>query len=889
MPPLFCTVLAALLYAVFGLYPFGDGLLCWGDMNQQVMPLLLEYKNILCGKANMFYDLQAAGGSSFYGVYLFFLSSPFSLLSLLVPTANMQNMMNVFVAVRIIFVSFTAGIFFNRVFGDLSNAAKTLLSLMYAFSAYMFFYYQNIVWLDMMALFPLFLLGLGALLRGKTAWGYTAALCCAMLINFYLSYMLVLFTVICAAAYLFICCEKSLRGKIAAKFVCHSFLAAAVTAVIWLPALLQYSSSARGVSVTESLEYSQFFAPIESTLPMVISTAVILACLPFLMIKRNIDNKYTFCLFIVFALMFLPLIIEPINKMWHTGSYQCFPARYGYIPCFLGLCITAVILRDTEKNRKTECKNDIRRFSLCTTALLTAGFVAFTAIIILNKNSYESIISYSRSLWASYRQFIYTALVSFFAAACYAAWLLCRKISAANKGVFMLGLTAVFLCEAFFGTAAFMSATVSNPNTFAAAAEISEKITDDGFYRVKTDGKIFDVNLLGGIGYPNMGHYTSMTNADYMRMAKKLGYSSYWMEVGAYGGTLFGDALLGNKYTVSLDFNTKPYTVPVYRTQYYTIYKNTQSFKNAFFVKDSAALSRASEPENRFEIQNNIYKAVLGTDENLFTEYKPKNIGAVDIIYSQTGGAQLVRTAQTNNFILYKIDVQGAQTLYFDCFANPESAELGEHTYDSFDIYVNGVCIQTNYPNQRSNGIVELGRFNNETVKVTLILRKSVSAQSFGVYGMNMRLYEIASSADGVDIKACGNTFKLSYTAETDGKLVLPLFANGDITLTVNGEKKQYETVLEDMLAVPVQKGENEISLCFLPSGFKLGAAVSACGAAALCVVGGVGFARRKKQTEISAPRFEKLCFASLTLLAAAVIAAVYVLPVIIMLYGRYG
>ena len=43
-------------------------------------------------------------------------------------------------------------------------------------------------------------------------------------------------------------------------------------------------------------------------------------------------------------LLLLPVILDPINKMWHTGSYQSFPVRYGYMLNFLLLLFAAEIL-----------------------------------------------------------------------------------------------------------------------------------------------------------------------------------------------------------------------------------------------------------------------------------------------------------------------------------------------------------------------------------------------------------------------------------------------------------------------------------------------------------------------------------------------------------------
>ena len=45
------------------------------------------------------------------------------------------------------------------------------------------------------------------------------------------------------------------------------------------------------------------------------------------------------------------------------------------------------------------------------------------------------------------------------------------------------------------------------------------------------DKKYFDVNMVGALGYNSLSHYASFTNESYMFTMKKLGYSSYWMEV----------------------------------------------------------------------------------------------------------------------------------------------------------------------------------------------------------------------------------------------------------------------------------------------------------------------------------------------------------------------
>ena len=60
--------LLLVLYAMKELFPFGEFTVSWCDMNQQVVPLLCEFKDILEGKGSLFLNLQNAGGMNFWPV-----------------------------------------------------------------------------------------------------------------------------------------------------------------------------------------------------------------------------------------------------------------------------------------------------------------------------------------------------------------------------------------------------------------------------------------------------------------------------------------------------------------------------------------------------------------------------------------------------------------------------------------------------------------------------------------------------------------------------------------------------------------------------------------------------------------------------------------------------
>ena len=80
--------------------------------------------------------------------------------------------------------------------------------------------------------------------------------------------------------------------------------------------------------------------------------------------------------------------------------------------------------------------------------------------------------------------------------------------------------------------------------------DLSDRLDETEALQSKDLKQAFEVNLVGSMGYNSLSHYTSLTSRDYMYMMKQLGYSSYWMEVGSYGGTELTDALLSVKYLI---------------------------------------------------------------------------------------------------------------------------------------------------------------------------------------------------------------------------------------------------------------------------------------------------------------------------------------------------
>ena len=97
-----------------------------------------------------------------------------------------------------------------------------------------------------------------------------------------------------------------------------------------IPSFIEYLNSARSDSLIENLNSSYFITHLFTVLPLLFGTITVI---PFIFKKDvSTDNKIKY---ILLALLIIPMILDPINKMWHLGSYQAFPCRFAFIVTFL--------------------------------------------------------------------------------------------------------------------------------------------------------------------------------------------------------------------------------------------------------------------------------------------------------------------------------------------------------------------------------------------------------------------------------------------------------------------------------------------------------------------------------------------------------------------------
>lgn len=869
LAPAAVLLILSVVYCTAGLFPFGEKTAAWGDMKQQVLPLLLQLKQILRGGDSILYSQMTGGGMGFFSVFLFFLSNPFSFLAVLVPETELIGWINIIIALQMACCALTAQCYFQTVWGKLTFHWQTLLSISYAMSGYAMLYYQNLVWLTTMALFPLLLLSLHSMQHRGRVLPYVVVLTLTLYTQLYLSYMVILFLILFLSVCLFVM-PKEHRGGFAAKAGIGTTAAGLLSAPAWMCFWEQYQVSARGVSLFDSLSKCRLLTDWSTMLPVLTCTAVVAAALLFFPWRTKSPVK---ACPIVFLLIFIPFMLEPVNRMWHTGSYQAFPARYGYILVMLGLIAAAQVLggMPDPEPAKSQHRPLVRVWlGIGVFAVVVLSFLLFRP---------KALKDYTQSLWVSNEEYFYLFLVFLCAFVCFELLFYYFRVQAISRCVFSAGLCILILGGSLFHGDVFIGTAANTANGWKDTVSLTGKMKDDGFYRVKNHARYFEPNLLGGLGYPTLNHYTSLTPQCYMDTMKQLGYSSRWMDVNSCGGTSLTDALLCNRYT--LYQNSGPEMGKISANQIaaqsesYTIAENSHTLPLGLVVSGGAIEEDLPESE-RSEIQQYLYETLLEGDGQLVTRYEP-----TEWMGAETGtenGKHVIRleSGETAGLLSYSIPLERTQALYLDCFDELTTA-LKTKIDDAFQVTVNGELVKQAYPDSKMNGLLYLGKFRPGIYNIKLSVKQDVQAKSFSVFGLDSEyLRQALQRAQTAELSVRGANISGTCTAEDGGSLFLSVPYDKGFSAEVNGKAVPVERVCGTFMAVRLEKGENMIALRYTPRGWGMGWCLFAAGAVMLAL--SLLFLRRIEK----ARPFGTFCTGAIWFLGGLVIAVVYVFPLLV-------
>ncbi len=231
-------IIILLVASVFSkIYPLGTYSFAKYDGYYQYPGFTSYFKKVLLGQESLFYSFKGLLGYNFYATAIYYMFNPTNLLCIFSNNNNILIYYTFLVYLRIALCGFTMCKYLRYKYKDKPNMYLVIFSIAYALMAYNVCYFFNFMYFDVVALFPIVMIGLEKLIYEKKVTLYIISLTITIISNFYIGYMVCIFSAL-YFIYNYILLENKDK-KIIKKFIISSLLAGLMCSIILLPVIYE--------------------------------------------------------------------------------------------------------------------------------------------------------------------------------------------------------------------------------------------------------------------------------------------------------------------------------------------------------------------------------------------------------------------------------------------------------------------------------------------------------------------------------------------------------------------------------------------------------------------------------------------------------------------------
>ncbi len=855
LPPFVTLLIVSVALWLKHIFPFGTNTIDYYDMGQQIAAFYYHVYDALHGTKSLFYDWYSALGTNMTMNTSGCSSiSLFNLLLYFVPRDGILPALSVFTMIKMACMSLTMYHFLHKTI-HADYIWEFCFSVCYGLCGFAMMYYITNQWLDVAVIFPLLICALVRLCREGRMTSYVVYLTICLAGSYYQSFMILILIVLSVGIYYFTIAKENQEERKSAvlRLAIGTLLAFGISAFILVPQLIQTFGSTR---FENNNKEGNFYLGILKQVKGAYTTrwwSLLGLSLPFAVIFRGIVvgirssktwkeyrsgeyfRKDLFFICII-TMMCLELLFESVNLMWHFGSYVGYPIRNGFILSLVVLTAACYYSKRQETDGGTEKEKSLL-YKLLLGSVSTAIIAGLVIYAYQSRTDWvlrsvfhltalicgSSFLLYSGLLWSYHaavrsgadrtRMFQHTAIVSL---------LLAELLIFAYM---MLGKPAY--------TTGYSEQAEQSGSYIAESIELRNElgIQESTVARIKNPDTELNANYPFVMQHASLSNWTHMIEPSFQRGAVDWGYSIQYMRVLDAGGTAFSDALIGIRNVISMNEQPKELYEEIDRTtvgegtasKEYILYrcKYTLPFGVAIsgYSNNKVDVGTLDLSKDRFAVQNEVY-----------TLMQPET------------GRPLIETVCSGDGVAdahQQIEVKGHQVLYF-AGATSDSDE------GNMVISVNGKPIavptigspkQALYPAYFNNNLVCLGVFENERVSVDLEFaevdeeKRTEQGEYFSIGAMDLDLLEdLCSKYSSSDTKVETSNTSLSLVVENapaDSVLLLPVKYDRGFHAKVNAVDTEISQGYGIFTVVPLQEGNNQITMNFIPTGMKVGSMIS--------------------------------------------------------------
>lgn len=780
----FSVALFVALAAAGHVYPFGDNSFLTNDLKYQYIDFFAWFRRVLLGEANLRYSFSQGLGMNTWGLYSYYLASPFNLFCVLFPADKLTLFVFIISALKLGCIHISSAWYVQKRF-DLSKPAAFLLSLSFTFCSWTISNLCNPLWIDCLILLPICAFGCYELIREQKMIRLVIAIALNVMFCWYTAYINIIFLCIFVLVEFvdYVAAEGfswMLTLDRALRFAGAMMLGLLLSAWTFLPTILAMAKGGPVLALGPLLKTGlksliRGFIPgmwvNNGNTPQFYCGVIMMLLAISLLFNRKVSAKIRIATFIVTAVLIASSVLSPLEYIWCGMRVpNGFYSRTAFLLGFFTMWAAGYSLQALKE--RPALRRAHRPAIVMPLLALTAIELFANAHVMWNQ------------LYTGYSEETNSAYV----------------------------------------------ATASDTITTIQAQDPAP------FYRIdRTTTRADSAALNEGLalGYNQLSSYSSANNPQAIALLNSLGYSSVGEFSTRYAEPILAvDALLGVKYAI-------PENAPAE----YVLAKTNQAdstsavYENPYTLSIGIAASSdiknsTLKSENPFEKQNDLYNKILGREVELYTKIEATSTENSDSL------KQWSVTVPASSIGYLYINKDATAGSYW-----PVTLTIDQRTIENeawrFDNNIRQIADASDAPSQHtvSIGVAEgYTDMPQDNEPVFYALNLDVFEQIIN----ELRTSEFIPTVfeDG--------RIEGEYTAKDDGNLLLSIPYDEGWDVTVNGTAAELTPAADKGLSsLNMQKGANRIVMTYKTPGALAGLAVSLATAAALIAAG--LYARHKK------------------------------------------
>ena len=859
--------LMLILYALLRVFPFGDNSVLVLDLNGQYVGFYEALRAFVYGDGSLLYSFARSLGGEMMGIYAYYIASPLSYIVALFPRKAMTEALLFIFLLKTGLCGLTFGYYLDT--KKYARPLETVIfSSLYALCSFSVVMQNNSMWMDALFLLPLLTLGIERVIKYRRFWLYVFSLALALLSNFYIGYMLCIYTVLYFFFYSFAYTrsrennplrEKGQYLRSLLRMAVYSAVAVGISAVIVLSVIYSLSFGKNTFTDPNFTPYLQFdpIAFFSKLLPGVYDTvdpeglpfiycgSLTVLLVPLYFLNRRFSRSERISSGVLLGVFYLSMAINSIDMLWHGGQApNWLNYRYSFILCFLLLVLASRAFARLEDVTKRH--------------ILSVGVAVLALIALVYSMGYDFFPWWVASLAAL---FVVAGTLLLLAILRYGKEM--RPFFTALLCLLLVGelvYSGGYQLKTFYKSCG--EVTRDEYRDYIDRMQVLADFLDEydkGFYRAETT-RHRTTNDAMALSVRGVTNSTSTLNAKTIRFLHLLGLLSqdHWSEY--QGSTITADSLLGIKYIITTATSTPNAGFELLPNAPSFIYENPYALPIAYAVSSRVTALDFEAIYEPLERQNALVGAMLGEDRvPIYLPITPDTSTYEKVTVNEgieDGDGTVYTELLSDFYVKNEEEIEAGSIPDDECVAEKDTGITWELTvardgalyfyipteYPApLHVYVNGLYDGTIFGDgenhESSDYVKKLGTFKAGE-KVTVSIRMEESLYFYYKTGTSFFYQEDTEAAFSYLEALKENGITLSdftedsfvgeiTTSEQSPTVFTTIPYDAGWIVTVDGKEIETYETLNALLAFDLAPGKHSVTMVYRPTSFVVGSTVS--------------------------------------------------------------